>query len=258
MSDVPSVSSSHLEPTDAIGLVTIDRPPVNALPTSAWREMTESIERLAASDDVRVIIITGGEQRFCAGADISELIDLDSQDDPATMLTAVNETTAAIRAARVPVIAAVRGPAMGGGLGLALSCDIRVASPDATFAAAGVNMGVLATVWPLVNAIGDTAARRMLLTGDVIDAETALEWGLVTQLVEDPLATATEIASTISAKPPLAVSASKQALNELSNATAADSLELVTELFRELRGSNDHREALDAFRNKRPAEFKRN
>ena len=162
----------------SVAIVHLDRPPVNALTYRAWQQLVARLVDLSQDVDVRVVIIHGGEGQFCAGADIAELAQPDPEADDAAMLTVVADTARAVRACRAPVIAAIDGPAHGGGLELALACDIRLASGNATFAASGINMGLIASVSSLVTTAGDTAARRMLLTGERIDAATALSWGL--------------------------------------------------------------------------------
>jgi enoyl-CoA hydratase len=240
-----------------IDLITIDRPPVNALPPADW---TAALEEIVASDNdvnVRAVVITGGEGRFCAGADIRSLTEVDPNEDRAQMLTVVARLAAAVRSHRAPVIAAIDGPAHGGGLELALACDVRIASPAASFAASGVNMGLIASVRSLVEAVGDTRARRMLLTADRIRTDQALAWGLVTDAADTPLDTAMELARRIATKAPLAVESTKDAINQVVTLDADAHGELMRRRFAELADSNDHREALAAFLEKRPGSFAR-
>lgn len=247
-----ATSSSHsIEKRGSIALVQLDRAPVNALPRHGWRQLTESIHALSTDTAIRAVVLHGGHDRFCAGADINELLQPDPGADRAAMLTVVEEAADAIGSCRVPVIAAIDGPAHGGGLELAISCDLRVASPNATFAAAGVNMGLIASVASLVEVAGDTVARRMLLSGERIDAPTAHRWGLVTDLDDSPLDAAIALAESIARKPPLAIEATKAALN---SSAARDS---ITDTFRRLAATDDHREALVAFQEKRPGNFRR-
>ena len=231
--------------------------PVNALPLSAWNDVKKTVSEISDDPAIRVAVLHGGEGRFCAGADITELAHPPADTDPAAMLLAVDEARAAIGEARIPVIAAIDGPAHGGGLELALACDIRIASEQATFAASGVNMGLIASVPSLVAAVGDTVARRMLLTGERIDATTAQRWGLITDLADSPLDRALAIAHTIAAKPPLAIEAAKAALRDLPTQSREIQRSSLTDTFRHLAASEDHREAIDAFLNKRPPTFTR-
>lgn len=239
----------------AIDLITIDRPPVNALPPADWLAALHEVERSSADVDVRAVVVSGGPGRFCAGADIRSLTEADPNEDRAAMLTVVGRLADAIRTHRAPVIAAIDGPAHGGGLELALACDLRLAGPTASFAAAGVNMGLVASVRSLVDAIGDTRARRMLLTADRIRTEQALEWGLVTDVHDDPVAAALEMAARLAAKAPLAVETTKHAVNQVSTLSGSEHDALMRERFAALAESADHREALSAFLDKRPATF---
>ena len=240
---------------DSLATVTIDAPPVNALDPDGWFAIRETIVELSANEDIRAIVLQGASGRFCAGADISVLAE--PQDQTAFMLRIVGEAATAIRGCRVPVIAAIDGPAHGGGLELALACDIAVASSRATFAASGVNMGLIASVPALTASVGVTRASRMLLTSERIDATTAERWSLITLLDDDPSNRAHELAQTIASKAPLAVEANKAALRSYGSVTSDEYEALVTQLFAELEGTADHREAVEAFLNKRPPNFGR-
>jgi enoyl-CoA hydratase len=235
--------------------ITIDRAPVNALPPKDWSSIRDAVATVAGDTSTRAVVISAGPGRFCAGADIRVLTE--PTDDPAMMLTIVDEACEAIRTCRVPVIAAIDGAAHGGGLELALACDIRVASDRATFAASGVNMGLVASVWSLVHAIGDGRARLMLLTGQRFDASTAESWGLISLLDDTPTARATELAEHIATRAPMAIEANKTALDASRSMGRHEHGELLTSLFADLAGTSDHREAVAAFLEKRSASFDR-
>ncbi len=238
-----------------IATITIDRAPVNALPPEGWIALREQIEQTASDVSIRAVIITGGPGRFCAGADISSLTE--PSDEPDTMLRLVADVAQSIHDHRVPVIAAIDGPAHGGGLELALACDIRVSSAAATFAASGVNMGLVASVRSLMKTIGPTHARTMLLTGDRIDAATADRWGLISDFDEHPIDRAIQLAQRIAGKAPLAIEATKRALNAVDSSSAVEHDSIMSELFRSLAQSADHSEAIGAFLEKRPPGFTR-
>lgn len=241
-----------------VDVVTIDRPPVNALTPADWHALREHLVESADDTDVRVIVLAGAQSSFCAGADIRALTDNTMATDGTTALRVVGQTADTIRSLRVPVVAAICGPAHGGGLELALACDVRLADHGASFAAAGVNMGLIASVGSLIRAIGDARARAMLLTGRRIDAETALEWGLVTELPTGELmAAALSMAQDIARKSPLAVEATKRAAAEFHRRGHDDHEHLLDELFTELAATSDHREALASFLEKRPGHFER-
>jgi len=118
-------------------------------------------------------------------------------------------------------------------------------------------MGLIASVGSLVTAVGDTIARRMLLTGERVDAASAQRFGIITDIVDDPLVAAMDLARLIATKPPLAIEATKSALNQSSSLTPAEQQADVTERFRALVASADHREAIQAFKEKRAGHFNR-
>ena len=246
-----------VEDEGSVRVIRIDRGSVNALPFSTWEQLAATIGAASADASIRAVAIHGGDGRFCAGADIAELATPTPDADDAAMLTVVGQVASAIKACRIPVIAAVDGPAHGGGLELAIACDIRVASEGASFAASGVNVGLIASIDSLATAVGDTVARRMLLTGERVDAATALRWGLITDIVEAPLDAALAIAQGIAKKPPLAVEAAKAALNALPTQSPEERHTATTEAFRSLIATADHHEALDAFLQKRSATYDR-
>lgn len=241
--------------TDRITTVTIDAPPVNALGPDGWQAIREAFDTASADQDVRAVILRGTPGRFCAGADIAVLAE--PQDEEAFMLKIVGQAAAAIRRCRVPVIAAIDGPAHGGGLELALACDIKIASDKATFAASGINMGLIASVPALTAAIGKTQASLMLLTGKPIDAAQAVSWSLATLVGDDPSGLAQSIAQDIASKAPLSTEANKIALQSVGFVTPEEHEAIVTKLFTSLEKSADHKEAVDAFLNKRRPTFGR-
>lgn len=235
--------------------ISLDAPPVNALAEQSWRDLAEAIRSASVDPEICVVVIAGSESLFCAGADIKELVA--ARGDRTTSLQVVSEVARAIRNASIPVIAAIGGPAHGGGLELALACDIRIAGPNASFAAAGVNMGLIASAGSLSRAIGDAAARRMLLTGERIGVERALQIGIISEVVTtgSVIERASEIAELIAAKPPLAVAAAKNALNAVPDTSTSDHDVLIETAFTDLAASNDHAEAIAAFIEKRPGTF---
>lgn len=245
----------QMSTTNSIATITIDAPPVNALGPDGWVALRDSVRALSDDPEVRAVVLRGTAGRFCAGADIAMLAE--PREESAFMLRLVGDAADAIRACRVPVLAAIDGPAHGGGLELALACDIRIASPTATFAASGVNMGLIASVPALAATIGVTRSSVMLLTGQPITAEQAVAWALVSSIDDDALGSAQDTAEGIAQKAPLAVEANKVALRRHGSVSRAEHEALVVELFTELEGSADHHEAVDAFLNKRRPLFTR-
>lgn len=241
--------------TDQVVTITIDAPPVNALGPGEWMALRSAVDEVSNDRNVRALVLQGTSGRFCAGADISILAE--PTDEEARMLTLVGDAAAAIRRCRVPVICAVDGAAHGGGLELALACDIRIASSNATFAASGVNMGLIASVPALNAAVGATRASLMLLTGKPIDANQAAAWALASLLDNDAAGRAQLMATELATKAPLAVEANKVALRSVGSVSFEEHEQIVTSLYTSLERSADHREAVDAFLNKRPPTFTR-
>ncbi len=250
----PMGHSVHTHRVDRVVSIRIDRPPVNSLGPNDWVALREAIESANDQEDVRAVVIEGGVGRFCAGADIRTLIEPSAE--PTLMLRLVSEACEGVRSSRFPYVAAIDGAAHGGGLELALACDIRIASPGSTFAASGVNMGLIANVRSLVQVAGDARARSMLLTGRRIDAMTAESWGLVTEVDSDAREVAHALAALIATKAPRAVQATKEALQAVSELRADDHAALVTSLFSTLAQTNDHHEAINSFLEKRPPLFR--
>ncbi len=248
----PKITSTTV---DHVVTITIDAPPVNALGPSEWVALRSAIDAVSNDRNMQAVVLQGTAGRFCAGADVAILAE--PTDEDARMLTLVGDAAGAIRRCRVPVICAVDGAAHGGGLELALACDIRIASGNATFAASGVNMGLIASVPALTATIGTTRASLMLLTGKPIDANQAAAWALASLLDNDPSARAQQMAAELAAKAPLAVEANKVALRSVGSVSFDEHEQIVTSLYTSLERSADHREAIEAFLNKRQPTFTR-
>lgn len=244
-------------PADHVARITIDNPPSNALGLSVREPFLALLDQLEADLSIRCLVITGTGRAFCSGDDLREAHA--SGGEAPESLKQFGRLLARVEAFRCPVIAAVNGHAVGGGLELALCCDIRMAAPEAKFIAAGVNVGLMASVFRLPRLIGVARARRMLLTGLPTDAETALLWGLVTDLVpSDALAQASlDLARRIASRAPLSVEAAKRHSGlaydrTLEEANAASRAELDG-----LQKSNDHKEGVAAFAERREPKFTR-
>jgi enoyl-CoA hydratase/carnithine racemase len=224
-------------------------------------QMTDAVrafaDRVNADSRVRVVVLSGaGEKAFCAGSDISELDDYDT----AWEFRGRPDYCDAIRSIRKPVIAAVNGYAYGGGLELAMSADIRLASQTAMFAAPEIKLGWIGGGGVsafLALSAGPSNAALMLYTGDPVDAATALSWGLVSQVLEpqDLLPAARELASRIAQRPPIAAQTAKLNLR----AAYAMPLENAVQYERDLQticfATEDAAEGRTAFAQKRPPRF---
>jgi enoyl-CoA hydratase/carnithine racemase len=255
-----TVEAVHCEIDGAVALVTIDRPAkLNAVTQEMSHRLVEVIEALNDDDAVRVVILTGaGERAFSAGSDIRTL------DAYATPWDFRNRTDYcdAIRACRKPVIAAVNGYAFGGGLETALSCDIRLASSTATFAAPEITLGWIGGGGMsafLAASVGPSNAAVMLMTGEPVDAATALRWGLVSEIVEaaDLLPRARAIADVIAKRPPIAAETAKANLHAAANMPQDAAIRYERDLQTVTFATEDAREGRAAFAEKRPGIFHR-
>jgi enoyl-CoA hydratase len=242
-------------------LLEIDNPPANALGHDARKAFHAHLDALEADEAIRALVIAGKGRAFCSGDDLKEqeAAQAGGAEARKRQLGEFAELLDRIEALRVPVIAAVNGFCLGGGLELALCADIRIASTQASFVCAGVNVGLMASVYRLPRLIGVARAKHMLLTGLPQDAETAERFGLVTAVYEPDIliAEAETLAERIATRAPLSVEATKRmaamapdlARDEAAQATRDALVPLVT--------SADHAEALAAFREKRAPVFRR-
>lgn len=208
-----------VEVKDLIAWVTISRPEaMNALNTRFFNEMDQVVAEIDARDDVRVMVITGEGKAFVAGADIAEMVDK-TPDEGSAFSRLGQNTFRSLGEMKIPVIAAINGFALGGGLELAMGCDFRIASSKAKFGQPEVNLGLIpgyAATQRLPRLVGMGDALYLLMTADMIGAEDALRMGLVQKVVEpDALNdTVMAIASNIVSKGPKAVSLVKKVVRQ--------------------------------------------
>ncbi|MFC5134693.1 MULTISPECIES: enoyl-CoA hydratase/isomerase family protein [Haloferacaceae] len=244
-----------------IATVTIDRPAVrNAFRGATVAELNEALARADDDGDVYAIVLTGSEGGFCAGADVTEMPDWSAMGEAAygEFLSSVQAVVGKLRTNPTPTVAAVGGPAVGAGCDFALACDVRTAGPDALFSEAFVNVGLVpgdGGAWLLPRLIGEGPARELLLTGRDVDAERAAELGLVSEVVEDPLAEAYSIAEGIRDNPRLAVGRTKALLSE--QGSFADHCESAIAYQWECVNDPEHEEAVAAFRERRDPDYDR-
>jgi enoyl-CoA hydratase len=239
---------------DGVALVTIDRPEArNALSFDLLDDLADALEALDRDEACRAIVLTGGTRAFAAGADIKELATQSSASLRAGGRFAVWDRLAAVG---LPVIAAVRGYALGGGCELAMSCDMIVAGDDATFGQPEIGLGVMpgaGGTQRLTRAIGSARAMAMILTGRSMSATEAEAAGLVTRVVptEATLEAALELAAQIATMPPLAVRAAKRAVRLAAERPLADGLAAERDAFFSLFDTEDQSEGMAAFMDKR-------
>jgi enoyl-CoA hydratase len=247
-------------PVDGVALVVIDRPKVlNALDFALIEALTDVLEALDADPACRSIVITGaGDRAFAAGADIGELAAQTS-----TTLTVDDHfhRWERIKRIRKPIIAAVRGFALGGGCELAMTCDMIVAGEDAQFGQPEIKLGVMpgaGGTQRLTRAIGKAKAMEMVLTGRNMNAREAEAYGLVTSVVpsEATVPAALELAGRIAAMAPVAVLAAKAAVNRAEELPLEAGLEFERRNFYLLFATEDQREGMAAFAEKRAPQWK--
>ena len=239
----PTLHASR--PSAAIVLLELDSPPANGLGMALRLGLADALTAINADLSVRAVVLTGRGGAFCAGDDLREAAT--RGDAQLAAVLGFNDLMDQVQACRVPLIAAIDGWCLGGGLELALACDIRIASDRASFAASGVNIGLMASVARLPRLIGEARAKAHLLTGASFDAARALADGVVTGVwaAEALLPEALKLADRIASRAPLSVEATKRAVA----GGAVDMAMLV--------GSADHAEAMAAFREKRAGVFRR-
>ena len=247
-----------------VARVVINRPERrNALSLAAWQSLAAAFDNLAADPGVRLVILTGaGDHAFCAGNDISEFAKKRSTPEQfATYDGVVEHTYDVIRAIEKPIVARVRGFAVGGGFELMQLCDLQIAGAGARFAMTPARLGLgykLEDVQLLVDRIGPRAAREMLFTGRLFDAEEAERMGLVTRVVpdEDLDAAVDACAAEIAANAPLSVRAVKVAICEALKPPADRDRARCDDLAAACNRSEDYREGQRAFAERRPPEFR--
>ena len=251
-----------VERDGAVAIVTLNRPAVlNALNIQMVRELGRAFAEIEADDAVRVAIVTGsGEKAFGAGADIGELGALPNAVAAVALVHNGQGITLQLERMRTPVIAAVNGFALGGGCELAMGCDIRIASEKARFGQPEVTLGLLpgyGGTQRTARLLGRGMAMYLCLSGEMIDAKEALRIGLVERVVphDELLTEAKRLATTIASRAPLAVAATKRAIDDGAELSVAAALELEALHFGTLVGTNDFKEGTKAFLEKRPANF---
>lgn len=242
-----------------VAVVTMNRPQqLNALSFGLVKDLSLALEELDQDNEVRAIILSGGEKVFAAGADIKEMVALGPFDEPVQQRLAYRDR---INLISKPVIAAVTGFALGGGCELAMSCDIIIASENARFGQPEVNLAIIpgsGGTQRLTHLLGKHRAMELILTGDFLTAADAERLGLVNRVVpgELVLEEAKNVARKIATKPVLAVRAAKQAVLKAANAPLDEGLDFERKSFYLLLSSEDRKEAMTAFVEKRKPELK--
>lgn len=247
-----------------VGTITLNRPDkLNAFAGRMREEMADAVRSMAADDAVRVLVVTGAGRAFCAGADISymqQLLATGDREAFSALVDAGRSVVTTIRETTKPVIASVNGPAAGGGANLALACDLRIASDRAsigqTFTRIGLHPDWGGTYF-LPRLVGPAKALELIFTGEMVDAAEALRLGLFNRVVPHArLADETAaLARTLADKPPLALAAAKRAIYASDGVGLAAMLDVELAHQLECFASDDAREGLNAFLEKRTASF---
>jgi enoyl-CoA hydratase len=254
--DLPALDPATAEPRPGVALVTIDRPAVlNAIDHATITDLVRVLEELDADPECRAIVITGaGERAFAAGADIAEMATRTGDEMRATDPFATWDRIAAIV---TPLIAAVRGFALGGGCELALACDMIVAAESATFGQPEIRLGIIpgaGGTQRLARAIGKARAMELILTGRRLPAAEAYAMGLVSRLVpaEETVPAALALGAEIAALSPVAVAAATRVIDLAGELSLADGVATERAAFYDLFDTEDQKEGMRAFLEKRP------
>lgn len=230
----------------------IDKPPINAMDMPMVQTFLDVLDRIEADDSLRCMVIIGKGRSFCSGEDLKTLGDTGEDQDLFTKLVDRIEAT------RIPVIAAINGFCIGGGMEIVMCCDLRIASTTASFACAGVNLGLLGGTYRLPRLIGEGYAKRLLYTGERVGADVAEKFGLVSS-VHEPEAlqeAAMQLARRIASRAPLSVEATKRLVAQM-HLSKEEADPLFDRELKALIKTEDHKEAMVAFKEKREPVFKR-
>ena len=234
-----------------VAVIHLDRPKMNVLSRAMQDEIRFAAAELSNSDEVRAVVIYGGERTFAAGADVKEMVDWDGQ-------TAVRETPGlqaafnAVAAIPVPTIAAVTGYALGGGLELALACDFRISANDATLGQPEILLGIIpgaGGTQRLTRLIGNSKAKDLIFTGRFVPADEALALGLVNEVVEpaNVFSRSMELAQSLASGPAIAMKAAKIAIDEGGELTLSDGLLVEQKMFASLFDTEDQVVGMKSF-----------
>jgi len=247
---------------DGIAIITLDHPPVNAFNSQTMKDLDAALSRALTDDEAKVIIITGaGRMAFVAGADINEIDQIRDADHAEEMLRAGHRVFRKIETSKKPVIAAINGICLGGGLEMAMACHIRVAGDRARIGQPEINLGIIpgwGGTQRLPRIVGPSKAAEMILTGDPITAQEAYRLGLVNKVVPmgDVLKEAKGLARKIAGKSAVAISCTMEAIERGRHLPLAEAMKVEIEQWRTLVDSEDMKEGVRAFLQKRQPQFK--
>ena len=257
------------ETRGAVALITLNRPQsLNSFTRAMHQALWAALDKVEADRAIRAVVITGAGRGFCAGADLAEFDfepgpDLVKRADPGPVIEqAFNPTVRKLQALRVPTVAAVNGVAAGAGASLAMTCDLAVAAPDASFIQAFSKIGLIPDAggtWFLIKKLGLARAMGAAMLGDKLSAKDAKEWGMIWDVApegEDCVEAAMKLAQRLATLPTQALVATRHLLRGAASRDLDAQLDAEREMQSALGKTHDYIEGVMAFREKRPAQFK--
>lgn len=265
MTDI-NTSTVLYEERGAVALVTLNRPAaLNSFDRQMHHDLWVAFDRAEANANIRAMVLTGAGRGFCAGADLSSFDftpgpDMVERADPGPIIDqAFNPTTRRIQSLRMPIIAAVNGVAAGAGASVAMACDIAIAAPQASFIQAFSKIGLIpdaGSSWLLVERVGLARALSLAMTGDKLPAQQAKDWGVIWEVADDPVAAALAMAERLAVMPTKALVATRGLLQGATTRSLSEQLDLERDTQSEMGRTHDYFEGVQAFLEKRPAQFK--
>lgn len=250
-----------VEKKEHIGIITLNRPErLNTFNKALAVELNTALEELENLEEIRVVIIKGAGRGFCAGIDVNELYDQNTTFDALKWVEFMEDGSLIMAKMGKPVIVAAHNIAVANGIGVVASADLAIAAEGTRFGATAVNIGLfcMGPAVPLSRCLGRKKALELLLTGDMIDAQEALDIGLINKIVpeKDLEEEAMKLAKKLAAKSPLAVQLGKKSFYKMADMEYSKAMELVNNHFIMLSTTEDAHEGVDAFLNKRTPEWK--
>ena len=254
------------EERGAVALVTLNRPhTLNSFTREMHQTLRDALDRAEAAPHIRALVLTGAGRGFCAGLDLAELDfspgpGLLERADPGPVIEdAFNPTTRRLQSLGLPTVVAINGVAAGAGASIAMACDIAVAAPGASFVQAFSKIGLIPDAggsWLLVERLGLARAMALAMTGEKLSADKALEWGLIWQVAEDPVAAALALADKLAAMPTRALVATRHLLRDAGTRSLDAHLNTERDTQSALGKTHDYMEGVNAFLQKRAPHFK--
>lgn len=254
------------EERGAVAVVTLNRPAaLNSFTRDMHQSLRRALDRAEAAPHIRALVLTGAGRGFCAGLDLSELDftpgpGLLERADPGPVIDQeFNPTTRRLQSLKLPTVVAVNGVAAGAGASIAMACDIAIASPSASFVQAFSKIGLIPDAggsWLLVERLGLARAMALAMTGDKLTADKALEWGLIWQVAEDPVAAAVALAEKLAVMPTKALVATRHLLQGAGTRSLDEHLNVERDTQSALGKTHDYMEGVNAFLEKHAPQFK--